>query len=109
MQSMAEVVDRFAEEEPDRVWVKIPDSPCSVRDTSWSDITFLQLSRAVNVMAHWIDQHIGKAEMASNGETLAYMGGNDIRYPILILAALKTGYTVRHPVSASPVTLRSTN
>jgi acyl-CoA synthetase (AMP-forming)/AMP-acid ligase II len=97
MQSMTEIVDCLAEEEPNRVWVKMPDSPDNIQNTSWKDITFRQLSRAVDAMAHWIDENLGGPERNSEIEPLAYMGVNDIRYPIVILAALKTGHTVRHP------------
>ncbi|KAK0649915.1 hypothetical protein B0T16DRAFT_410881 [Cercophora newfieldiana] len=95
MRSITEIVDGAADEEPGRVWLKVPDSPANLEDTSWHDVTFRQLSRAVNVMAYWIDKHLGKADsdVKSGREPLAYMGTNDIRYPILLLAALKTGYT----------------
>ncbi|KAK3693201.1 hypothetical protein B0T22DRAFT_420368 [Podospora appendiculata] len=94
MQSLPNIVDTLAAEVPDNVWVKVPlsslDGP-EDEDLVWDDVTWRQLSRAVDTMAHWIDLHLGP--LATKGETVAYMGVNDIRYPIVILATLKTGYT----------------
>lgn len=104
MRSMTEIVDHVAEEEPSRVWVKISRSAESVEDsdTTWQDITFRQLSHAVNTMAHWIDKHLNKSGSKIESEPLAYMGSNDIRYPIILLAALKTGHIVSHLLFVPP-------
>ena len=88
MLSPAAFVDGVAAETPNNVWVKIS----SHQDNVWQDITWLQLSRSVDCMARWIEKELGLGE---GGEPVAYAGVNDIRCPIIILAALKTGYKVR--------------
>jgi hypothetical protein len=92
MRSLAAVVDRLAAEVPDSLWVKAPAFSSHGEELCWQDITWLQLSRAVDAMAHWMEAHLGQP--TTENEPVAYMGVNDIRYPIAILAALKTGYKV---------------
>ncbi|KAJ5678651.1 acetyl-CoA synthetase-like protein [Penicillium macrosclerotiorum] len=47
------------------------------------------LARAVNFLCWWIEDIIGRAETR---ETLGYIGANDIRYCIFLLACQKTGH-----------------
>lgn len=55
------------------------------------DVTAKELADAVNETSWWIEKRIGKG----NGEeTVAYMGSNDMRYLLFILASHKTGYKV---------------
>ena len=55
------------------------------------DISYVQVARAINKAAWWIDEHIGKS---TTFENLAYIGPPDLRYAILTVAAQKTGHTV---------------
>ncbi|KAK4199222.1 hypothetical protein QBC40DRAFT_176880 [Triangularia verruculosa] len=92
MSSLTYIVDQLAAEVPHDTWVKIPSSSSAkIEGITWQNFTFQQLSQAVNRLAYWIDEHLGPAASDRN-EPLAYTGVNDIRYPIVILAALKTGY-----------------
>lgn len=88
---MTAVVDRLAAEVPDNVWVKVPNEAPDGQ-MFWTDITWAQLSRAVDAMARWIEENLGLGLRTNDGEPLGYTAINDIRYPIVILAALKTGY-----------------
>lgn len=90
MRSLTAVVDRLAAETPQNLWVKAPKS--SDGKVGWHDVTWLQLARAVDAMAHWMETHLGPA---TENEAVAYMAIGDIRYPIVILATMKTGYKVR--------------
>ncbi|KAL9089696.1 MAG: hypothetical protein Q9159_002424 [Coniocarpon cinnabarinum] len=47
------------------------------------------LSQAVNRMAWWIADRLGRSE---NFDTLCYIGTADVRYTIIILAAVKCGW-----------------
>ncbi|KAK0707252.1 hypothetical protein B0H67DRAFT_612024 [Lasiosphaeris hirsuta] len=89
--SMTAVVDRLAAETPNNVWLKVP-SEGPDGQIFWTDITWAQLSKAVDTMARWIEEHLGLGVRTDDGEALGYTAINDIRYPIVILAALKTGY-----------------
>lgn len=93
MSSLTYVVDELAAEVPHDTWVKIPSSPTKIEEITWQNFTFQQLGQAVDRLAHWIDKHLGPAGLGRD-DSLAYTGINDIRYPIVILAALKTGHKV---------------
>lgn len=83
------VVDEVAATHPEKVWMSIPKSN-DIRE-GYRDVTFERLAKAVNKMARWIERTIGTSK---SRETLAYMGNNDTRYIITVLAALKTGYKI---------------
>ncbi|KAL4860612.1 hypothetical protein BDV12DRAFT_209040 [Aspergillus spectabilis] len=85
---LAALVDEYAQSTPDRLFATIPQGP--VVSDGFRQVTFRHLANAVNAMAWWIEEHIGKN---GNKETVAYMAGNDIRYYIFILACTKTGHT----------------
>ena len=89
--SPAALVDDLATAVPHNVWVK---EPVTSKEglMVWLDITWLQLRRAVDSMARWVEDEFG---LGSGDEPLAYVGVNDIRYPIVVMAALKSGYKVR--------------
>ena len=48
-----EVVDELARDYPDELWVKIPRS--SDLTQGWRDVTYKELSHAVNGFARWVD------------------------------------------------------
>lgn len=54
----------------------------------FNQLTTRQLLKAVDFTAHWIDSHICND---SSTETLAFIGSQDFRYPIMEIAAMKTG------------------
>ncbi|RDW80997.1 putative NRPS-like enzyme [Aspergillus mulundensis] len=83
------LVDEAAHSSPDRLFGIIPKGP-AVSD-GFRNVTFNDLAHAVDALAWWIDEHVGKAEQGK--ETIAYMGANDIRYYIFVLSCSKTGHT----------------
>lgn len=84
-----QVVDAHAASDPERIWASIARTDIS---QSFHDVTFKELAHAVNYVAWWIDGLIGPS---TNFETIAYMGVSDIRYAIMVLAAIKCGCKVR--------------
>ena len=93
MRPFTEIVDALAKEEPQRIWAKVPVA--DAEGLSWRDVTYRQLGAAADIMARWMDQHIGQVDQAGQqGNVVTYMGVHDIRHPILVLATLKTGYKV---------------
>ncbi|KAI9833793.1 MAG: hypothetical protein M1819_003527 [Sarea resinae] len=84
---LPQVVDQTARDHPERPWVSIPRT--SNLADGYVDITYKQFANAVNRMARWLEDRLGRS---STFETLAYMGPTDPRYPILALAAVKAGY-----------------
>ncbi|KAJ5524162.1 NRPS-like enzyme [Penicillium frequentans] len=81
------IVDHRARSAPSELVGLIPKSS-DVAD-GYQELTSDGLARAVDACAHWIEKHVG---CAKRPETIAYMGSNDVRYLILILACHKTGY-----------------
>lgn len=90
---LAAHVDAIAVMSPTRLFGLIPNGAHTA--AGFREVTFEDLSRAVNVMAWWLKKHFGE----SKNETIAYIGNNDVRYIVLMLASHKTSYTVRVPVS----------
>lgn len=57
----------------------------------YQTITWRQYANAIDKVAYWIDEQLGKASAC---DTVAYFGPNDPRYAILIPAINKTGRKV---------------
>ncbi|PYI36626.1 NRPS-like enzyme [Aspergillus indologenus CBS 114.80] len=85
-------VDTIAKHSPNRRFGLIPNG--TEVDQGFREVTFRDLSQAVNAMSWWIDDTLGKPQ---SGEKIAYLGNNDVRYIIFMLACHKTGYTIFLP------------
>lgn len=85
------LIDHRAQTEPDTVWTEYPASP-STYDEGFKTVTYRKLANAVSGAARWIERTLGGK--SDNFEVLAYMGPNDVRYMILIAAAVKAGYAM---------------
>ena len=79
------LVDERGQEARQRIYAIIP-CPTGARD-GFREITYRQLSGAVNKMSWWLDEVLTPGRRF---ETFAYIGESDLRYPILALAAQKT-------------------
>jgi acyl-coenzyme A synthetase/AMP-(fatty) acid ligase len=55
-------------------------------------VSYVQLANAVNRLCWWMNSDA--SHMDGKGSTFAYMGPNDLRYLIFVLAAMKTGRKV---------------
>lgn len=86
---LANLVDDVAATDPDRRFAVIPQGP-ELSD-GFQTLSMKGLSRAVNFLCSWIESTIGPAR---SRETLAYVGSNDVRYCIFVLACQKLGYQV---------------
>lgn len=89
------VVDYYAHHEPNRVFAAISKSE-SVPD-GFEDITMAAMANAVNHMAWWISNSV-KSKHAGKQRTLTYVGPPDVRYAILLMAAMKTGWRVSNRI-----------
>jgi len=81
------VTDQIAEEEPEAAWIVAPASDVS------HNLNYRQYANAINGVSWWLEREIGRG----NGFTsLVFFGtgGGDVRYPILLLGAVKAGYYV---------------
>jgi acyl-CoA synthetase (AMP-forming)/AMP-acid ligase II len=86
------LLENGAKSTPDRVWAKFPVSNTTY-EHGFRAATYSHMLNAVNKVAWILDQSIGKS---TNYDTLAYLGPSDLRYHIVLLASIKTGYKVFH-------------
>lgn len=85
---LPKVLDDLASTDPHHVLAmaaKIDNSE------GFNSYTALQLSRAVNYTAHWLQSQIGLSH------TVAYIGIHDFRYWVMELAAIKVGHPLLLP------------
>lgn len=90
------IVDHFAKVKPDALYAEYPKSPLTY-EHGFRQVTFRDLANAVNGVAAWLTEKLGPGK----GEILPYVGANDVRYPALVLGAIKAGYVVRESISLS--------
>lgn len=86
---LAQAVDHAADHDPKRVFAVASNG--SELSDGFLTLQVQDISRAVNSMCWWIEKNIGASQPR---QTLAYMGGNDARYCIFLLACQKTGHQV---------------
>lgn len=84
------LVDKRAILTPDAIYSEYPLSAMTY-DEGYRKITYRDFANAVNGAARWLQTTLGPGQ---DYETLAYVGPNDLRYPALILGAVKAGYKV---------------
>lgn len=83
------IVDSLAKTKPHQIHAEYPVSSLSY-DDGYRQITYSDLANAVNGVAWWLHKTLGPGKF----EKLAYIGPNDLRYPVLVLGAVKAGYVV---------------
>ncbi|KAK2802567.1 putative NRPS-like protein biosynthetic cluster [Onygenales sp. PD_10] len=86
--ALSTAVDRLKETNPTQLFCIHPVS--SDISQGWRNVTMKDLSRAMDYMCDWIEKNVTSS---SAGETLAYMGANDVRYVAFFLACMKLGHT----------------
>ena len=86
------LVDEIAKNNQSTLFCEIP-----VSNTSYSQgfrkITYGHFATAIDGAAWWLQRELGESQTF---ETLTYIGPNDLRYPILVLGAVKAGYKVSY-------------
>lgn len=88
-QLLPHIVDHYATVKPEAIYAEYPVSLMGYED-GYQPITFKAFANAINGIAWWLVNKLGPG----NGEILAYVGPNDLRYPALVLGAVKAGYRV---------------
>ncbi|MCJ1439790.1 MAG: hypothetical protein MMC23_000271 [Stictis urceolatum] len=89
---LPQVVDEYAVATPDAVWGIIPNSE-DLKD-GFRNITFKRLSETSNQMARWLERRFGTSDTK---DPIAYIGTNDTRYIVTMLAVQKTGHSILLP------------
>jgi acyl-CoA synthetase (AMP-forming)/AMP-acid ligase II len=67
-------------------------APADWKENGYRTITWSQYNDAINKVAYWLDEKLGKS---TNNQTVAYLGPNDPRYAIILPAVIKTNRKVR--------------
>ncbi|TGO32914.1 hypothetical protein BHYA_0279g00060 [Botrytis hyacinthi] len=83
------VIDDLASSNPTRIFASIPLSN-DLQD-GFQDITYECFARSIDKCSWWMEENPVRSEKF---ETLNYVGPQDLRYIMLLLAAIKTGYQV---------------
>lgn len=83
-------LDRLAKADPQGAVCAIPQDQFDVKK-GFEDITYSRLANAVNKVAWWLDQTLGRSQTL---EVIAYLAPQDIRYVLFMIAAAKAGYVV---------------
>ena len=84
------LVDQRAQTEPERLYAEYPVLTGSY-EQGYRKISYRDFANAINGMAWWLYNTLGPR---SDIEVLAYIGPNDLRYPALVLGAVKAGFVV---------------
>lgn len=82
------VVDELAQTDPDRVLYEFPSSNDRLSDP-FVHVTSRHYANAINRTAWWLESALGKRP---SSPTVGYEGPQDLRYYLLVIAAVKTGY-----------------
>ncbi|KAK1252094.1 hypothetical protein MKX08_003281 [Trichoderma sp. CBMAI-0020] len=86
------IIDERAESDPTKAFASIPRSK-DLAD-GFVDITYALVANAINRASWWLSHSMGNIETS---EVFAYLGPNDLRYPILLVATMKCGYQMMMP------------
>ncbi|TGO60158.1 hypothetical protein BOTNAR_0150g00100 [Botryotinia narcissicola] len=84
------IVGHLAEIDPEALYAEYPVST-STYDHGYRKITYGDFASAIDCLAWWMHETLGPAK---DFEVLAYIGPSDLRYPALILGAIKAGYLI---------------
>ncbi|KAL7914274.1 NRPS-like enzyme [Trichoderma velutinum] len=85
--SLINIIEDDAAKEPNRPFIFIPRS--NRPQDGWEPVTYGQMANAVNHVAHIIKKMALSHMKEDNFPTIAYMGPNDVRYIIIMLACIK--------------------
>lgn len=89
-QLLPNVLERRAKVNPEGTFAKVPKS-ATTYELGFRTVTNLELHDAVNQVCWLLEKCWGKGQ---GFPTVAYMGPTDLRYSMVVLAGIKTGYKV---------------
>ena len=83
------IIDENAEEHPESCVYIVPRT--ANFEDGFDDITWLQFANAINSVARWIEENLGRSRTF---ETIAFFGATDFEYAVITVATQKAGYKV---------------
>ena len=84
------LIDKLACSCPRKVFVAIPKS--RKPEDGFIDIDYGQLASSINKCSWWLEERLGRG---NEFPTISYIGPLDLRYTIIMFAAVKVGFKVR--------------
>lgn len=87
------IVDFRAQCSPERPFAFLPRS--ERLEDGFVPLTYAALAKAVDRTSWWLDEVLGGTVGGGATPRLPYIGENDIRYALLVIAAVKTKRAVR--------------
>ena len=94
--TLINLVDSRAKRNPEAPYAEYPASPTNF-EGGYTKVSYHDFANAINGAAWWLEEKFGRSE---EFQTLAYIGPNDLRYNVFVLAAIKAGYKVSSNFSA---------
>ncbi|KAM0490540.1 hypothetical protein ACHAP8_011445 [Fusarium lateritium] len=101
---LIKLIETIATEDPRRPFALIPSSDKA--QDGWKPLSFLQLNNAINYLAYSLSNTITRSPDHEEFPTVAYMGSNDIRYTIILLACIKAGFKALFISPRNPTTVQ---
>ena len=89
-QLLPSILDHRAQSSPGGIWAKYPASDTTYK-SGFKTATNNQVANAVNIVAWKLKDLVGDTQ---GFPTIAYLGPNDLRYYVVMLAAIKVGCKV---------------
>ena len=90
LRTLPSLVDERAKYTPSQPFASIPTQDW--RTISWQDVSYGQAARAIDALAYWLLERLGPSTHST--ETITYIGSNDLRYSLIIFAAVKVNRCV---------------
>ncbi|KAF5979584.1 nonribosomal peptide synthetase MxcG (component of the myxochelin iron transport regulon) [Fusarium bulbicola] len=81
------VIDEIARDEPDRVLFYTPHN--GQPSQGYDEVTTKIFANSINRLCGWLDSQLGSPTVS---KTIAYIGQNDLRYFIMMIASTKLGH-----------------
>ncbi|KAI9371137.1 hypothetical protein BJX61DRAFT_543936 [Aspergillus egyptiacus] len=82
------IIDHLAQFYPEKIAGSLPRNN-STTDDGFRELTYRELAHAIHYTSWWIENNYGRSDKS---DTLTFIGANDIRYLVMIMACNKTGY-----------------
>jgi hypothetical protein len=90
----SDIIDTRAKETPERIFCEL--LPEDWRESGSRKVTYAQFARAVNRACWWFNDEFGTSE---DFDSFTYVGDNDLRYIIVMVAAQKSERMVSYESS----------
>ena len=89
-QLLPNVLQNRANKTPNAIFAKYPRSPTTYTE-GFREVKYFEFVNAINRVAWLLEENFGSAQ---DFPAIAYYGPSDLRYSIVVVAAVKAGFKV---------------